>query len=136
MPQFAALHWTIKPGSEKGVIEAFQRSGRAASFDIADDNGVIVGRLLATAVFIKGNSIIRVVEFEGELADLIRHMPKQPAVQELEQWLAPHIEIPRDLKDESGFKNFFAASAMMPVIIRHRDDPYGTGVPAGAIAAD
>jgi SchA/CurD like domain len=135
MPQFAALHWTVKPGHEKQVEELFQRSGRAASFDITDDEGNEVGRLIATAVFMKGNTIVRVIEFEGELASLIRHMPKQPAVQQLEEWLAPHIEVPRDLGTEGGFRDFFQLSAMRPVIVRHRDDPYGTGaVPAGAPA--
>jgi len=132
MPQFAALHWTVKPGHEQQVVELFQRSGRAASFDIVDDAGNEVGRLIATAVFMKDNVVVRVIEFEGELADLMRHMPKQPAVQDLEHDLAPHLEIPRELADEGGFRSFFRVAAMRPVIVRHRDDPQGSGVPTAA----
>jgi hypothetical protein len=119
---FAALTWTVKPGTEDTVAQLFARSGRAASFDITDAHGNQVGQIIASAVFMKDNHVVRVMEYEGHLDDVIKHIADQPAVQELEQWLAPYLEVPRETSNVEGFRDFFLASRMKCIIVRHRDD--------------
>jgi hypothetical protein len=122
MPKFAALTWTVKPGTEDTVAQIFKRSGRPASFDVMDANGNQVGELVASAVFMKENRVVRVMEYEGRLDDVVRHIASQPAVQELEQWLAPYLEVPRETSNAEGFRDFFVSSGMRCIIVRHRDD--------------
>ncbi len=88
MAQYWALMWDIKPGSQDAVRQAFKEYGRP-DHTVRDEDGNAVGTLLSTQVFMKGNTVIRVVETTDDvpLPVLGQHMGSQPAIRELEDKL-------------------------------------------------
>jgi hypothetical protein len=121
MSQFWALMWDIKPGSEQRVADLFAEYGRP-DFDVTDDEGKPVGKLLSTQVFLKDHTIVRVIEVEGNFADVAKHMARQPAIRELERQLDEHLAQPRDMSTPEGARAFFQSSMMRPLIARRADD--------------
>ena len=119
--QFWALMWDIKPGSEETVAQLFERYGRP-DFEVTDDDGNPVGRLLSTQVFLKDRTIVRVIEVEGDFAAVARHMARQPAIRELERQLDEHLAVPRDMSTPEGARAFFQSSMMRPLVARRADD--------------
>ncbi|MGW1979468.1 SchA/CurD-like domain-containing protein [Streptomyces sp. NPDC001889] len=122
MPEFAAVTWTVRPGTEERVAELFAGYRRPESFAITDTGGNTTGKLLATAVFLKENRVVRVIEYEGALPDVMRHMAGQPTVRELEQKLAEFVEHPRDTSSPTGFRDFFIANSMRCLVARWSDE--------------
>lgn len=116
MSTFAAVTWQIKPGSEERVEEIFRNFKRAASTVLQNAAGEAVGRLLGTAVFRKDTTIVRVIHFEGELADVMRHMARQEGVQRLERQIAPYLTEERATSSAAGFAEFFQRSQMHSVV--------------------
>jgi hypothetical protein len=126
MPQFAAVTWRVKPGNDEKLAEVMAGYSRPDSFAIKSEQGVEVGKVLATAVFLKDDTIVRVIEYEGDLADVMRHMRGQRGVREVEEAVAPFLEQPRDLSTPEGFRDFFRTNSMRVLVQRFADD----GVPA------
>ena len=121
MADFAAVTWTVRPGTESEVQKLFQNYGRP-NHDILDADGNVVGALLSTVVLMHGNRVVRVIEFEGSLPDVMRHMAAQPEVQELEKQLDEYLEVRRDTSSPEKFREYFINSLMTTVIQRRRDD--------------
>jgi hypothetical protein len=115
------MMWTVRPGTEAEVVKLFEDYGRP-DHEIVDEAGNVKGKLLATTVFMKGNVIVRAIEFEGSLMDVAPHMGRQPAIRELEEKLDAYIETPRDMSTPEGARTFFLQSAMRTVIARRWDD--------------
>ncbi len=123
MSQFAAVTWKVKPGFDEDLARLFESYPRPDSFVITDDQGNQTGALLATAVFLKDQRIVRVIEYEGELAGVMRHMAGQRAVRELEEQLAEYLEVPRDTTSPTAFRDFFLAHSMRCLVARRHDQP-------------
>jgi hypothetical protein len=121
MSNHFALMWTVRPGTEEEVVKLFESYGRP-DHEIKDADGNIKGKLLATTIFMKGNVVIRAIEFEGSLIDVAPHMGRQPAIRELEEKLDAYIEKPRDMSTPEGARAFFLDSAMRTVVSRRWDD--------------
>ena len=122
MAHLWALMWRVKPGSEEAVAELFQNYGRPDHV-IRDQEGNEKGRLISTMVFMKGDTIVRVVEIEGaSLPEVAAHMGKQPAVKELEDKLDEHLLEPRDMSTPEGARKFFMESSMRTLIHRRHDE--------------
>ena len=121
MSNFLAIMWTVKPGTEDKVKEAFANYGRP-DHDVKDENGNVVGKLIATQVFMKRNIIVRAIEFEGNLMDLAPHMGRQPAIRELEETIDQYLEKPRDMSTPEGAREYFLDVAMETLIARRWDD--------------
>lgn len=122
MSDYWALMWQIKPGSEEAVADLFANYGRPDHV-IRDEQGNEKGKLLATMVFMKGNSVIRVVEIEGaSLPEVAVHMGKQPMVKELEDKLDEHLLEPRDMSTPEGARKFFMDSSMRCLVARRHDE--------------
>ena len=122
MADLWALMWRVKPGSEEAVAELFQNYGRPDHV-IRDQEGNEKGRLISTMVFMKGDTIVRVVEIEGaSLPEVAAHMGKQPAVKELEDKLDEHLLEPRDMSTPEGARKFFMESSMRTLIHRRHDE--------------
>ncbi|KAF4407473.1 MULTISPECIES: SchA/CurD-like domain-containing protein [Streptomyces] len=121
MPDFTAVTWTVKPGSEERVAELFAGYKRPDSFVMEDAEGNVTGKLIATAVFMKDNRVVRVIEYEGSLPALMRHMAAQDTVRELEEQLAEFLEQPRDTSSPTAFRDFFIANSMRCVAARWSD---------------
>ncbi len=119
-----ALHYPIKPGSEDEVKDLFRASGRPR-FDVADDGGTTVGRLLGTMAFVGPGKAIRVMEVDGALPQVAAHMSRQPEVREFEIKLEEHLTVPRDMRSPEGARAFFrdAALASVQVVVDQQGDP-------------
>jgi hypothetical protein len=119
--QHWALIWTVKPGTEKQVEEIFANY-KSPERIIRDEAGNEKGKLLATQVYMKDNTVVRVMEIEGDMREAAVHLGKQPAIQELEAKLDPLIETPRDMSTPEGARQFFMSSMMRCLVARTLDD--------------
>jgi hypothetical protein len=121
MPDYWALMWQVKPGSEAAVAKLFESYGEPDHV-IRDADGNPTGKLLATWVFMKDNTIVRVVEIEGaSLPEVAMHMGKQPAIRELEEALDEHLLSPRDMSTPEGARKFFMESSMQCLVARRAE---------------
>jgi hypothetical protein len=123
MAEYWALMWDVKPGSEEAVMKLFEDYGRPDHV-VRDEDGNEKGLLVSTMVFMKGNTVVRVMEIEGAtFPEVAAHMGKQPAIRELEEKLDEHLAEPRDMSTPEGARDFFIKSMMRPVAVRRHDDP-------------
>ncbi|WP_433858751.1 SchA/CurD-like domain-containing protein [Streptomyces kronopolitis] len=107
---FAALTYAIRPGREDEVAEVFagfRRIGSPSAPGTAPP-----ARLLSTAVFLRDATLVRVIEYEGDLDAVARHMAAQPGVQEVERRLKPYLNSPRDTDSIDGFVRAFRQSLL------------------------
>mgnify|MGYP003623188077 CR=1 FL=1 len=121
MPNYFAISWDITPGSQDAVRQAFANYGRP-DHDVKDADGNVVGKLLSTLVFMKDNTVIRVIEFEGSIIDVAPHMARQPAIRALEDELDKYLANPRDMSTPEGARKFFMESAMETLVSRKWDE--------------
>ncbi|MGX1852382.1 SchA/CurD [Streptomyces sp. NBC_01456] len=109
---FAALTYDIRPGCEDEVAEVFAGFRRVGSPSVPGAGASPAARLLATAVFVRGATLVRVIEYEGDLEAVARHMAGQPGVQEVERRLKPYLNTPRDTDTVEGFVRTFRQSLL------------------------
>jgi hypothetical protein len=121
LSDFYALMWNVKPGAEQQVEEIFSNY-ETPDHTVRDADGNVAGKLLATQVFIKGNTVVRVMEVEGSLPAISAHLGKQPGIQKLEAQLDPLLEEPRDMSNPQGAAKFFMETAMKCIVSRRMDD--------------
>jgi SchA/CurD like domain len=121
MSDFYALIWTVKPGTEQQVEEIFS-SYEPPDPIVKDADGNVTGKLLATQVFMKDNTVVRVMEVEGSLIEVSKHLGKQPQIQDIETKLDPLLETPRDMSDPQGAAKFFMDTSMKCLIHRRLTD--------------
>ncbi|MFD9893568.1 SchA/CurD-like domain-containing protein [Amycolatopsis sp. NPDC059027] len=126
MSQQWALTWNVKPGTEETVVRLFERSGRPDHV-VRDGDGKVVGLLKRTSVFMRQNTVVRVIEFDGEFIDVARHMGRQREVRELERQLDPYLEAERDMSTPEKTAAFFAAASMRCVLSRRHDEETSDG---------
>ncbi|MBB4987040.1 MULTISPECIES: SchA/CurD-like domain-containing protein [Streptomyces] len=121
---FAAITYDIKPGCEAELAEIFGGFRRVTSDRVRDAGGQDAGRILATAVFLRDDTLVRVIEYEGDLDAVARHMASQPGVREVERKLKPYLTRPRDTDTVEGFVATFRRSLLRTVAqISVRDVP-------------
>jgi SchA/CurD like domain len=108
----AAITYDIKPGFEEEIGEIFANFRRVGPPDVPGGDGEPAGRILGTAVFIQGATMVRFIEYEGDLQAIARHMAGQPGVREVEEKLAPYLSRPRDTGTVDGFVATFQRSLM------------------------
>src|SRR5256885_594867 len=115
--------WDVRPGTEDQVRELFHNYGRP-DHTIRDGEGNEVGTLLATQVFMKGNTVVRVVETtDGVTLPVVgMHMGRQPAIRELEDKLDALVLEPRDMSTSEGAAAFFIKSFMELLVSRKHDE--------------
>lgn len=116
-----ALIWNVKPESVETVKELFRNYGRPDPV-VRDEEGNEKGRLISTAVFMRDNTIVRVMEVEGDMRDVAAHMGRQPAIRELESKLDEHLEVPRDMSTPEGARAFFMSTGMECLLARRHDE--------------
>ncbi|RSD19458.1 SchA/CurD-like domain-containing protein [Amycolatopsis eburnea] len=104
---YAAITYDIKSGCEDEVAEVFSDFQRPKSTAVPDG-----GRILATAVFIRDATLVRFIEYEGDLDAVARFMAMQPGVREVERKIAPYLNNPRDTGTVEGFVKTFRASLL------------------------
>jgi hypothetical protein len=123
MAEYWALMWDIKPGSQDAVRKAFRAYGRP-DHTIRDDDGNPVGTLVSTQVFMKDNTVIRVVETTDgvPLPVLGQHMGRQQAIKDLEEEIDEYVAEPRDMSTGEGARAFFLKSTMELLVTRRHDE--------------
>ncbi|MGW5869045.1 SchA/CurD-like domain-containing protein [Streptomyces sp. NPDC055239] len=121
---FAAITYDIKPGYEKELTEIFGDFKRVKGSQVKDQAGASAGTILATAVFLREDTLMRVIEYTGDLEAVARHMASQPGVREVEKKLKPYLSKPRDTDTVEGFVATFRRSLLNTVAqISARDIP-------------
>jgi SchA/CurD like domain len=126
MSNWYALFYPLKTGSEATVKDLFREGGRP-DFDVRDENGEVVGRLLGTMAFVGKEMAVRVIEVEGPLPVVAAHMSRQPEVRAFEQQLEEHLAKPRDMRTPEGARQFFRDSSLECVLLRRHDQPLPAG---------
>jgi hypothetical protein len=124
---YAAITYDIKPGFEDEIAEIFANFKRADSPIMRDESGTEVGRLLGTAVFIRDAQLVRFIHYEGDFAQIGRHMARQEGVHLVEEQLKPYLASERNTETPEGFRQHFAKSVMRCIS--------QISVPAAAFAA-
>ena len=112
---FAAITYDIKPGYEKELTEIFGNFKRVRGSSVLDDQGRTAGTILATAVFLRDDTLVRVIEYTGDLEAVARFMANQPGVREVERKLKPYLSRPRDTDTPEGFVATFKRSLLKTV---------------------
>lgn len=120
MSQWFALLYKLKPGTEEAVTKIFQESGRP-DHEVKDDEGNSVGTLLRTMIFMGTEACVRVIEVDGDLPTVARHMGRQETVREFEIAIEEHLAEPRDMRSPEGAQEFFQRAGMRLVLDRKAD---------------
>jgi len=71
--------------------------------------------LLATAVFISGDQVVRSIEVEGDLAAVSRHLATDPNIRKVEGQLVQYLAEPYDLADPMAARASFQRRLMKQV---------------------
>lgn len=108
----AAITYNIKAGCEDEIAAIFTSYQRPASPAVRDGGGAEVARILGTAVFIKNDTMVRFIEYEGDLTAVAHFMAAQPGVREFERKIVPYLSKPRDTETVEGFVRTFTESTM------------------------
>lgn len=109
---YAAITYRVKPGHEDEIAEIFGGFRRVDTPVFRDEGGNESGRLLGTAVFVKDDVMVRVIHYEGDFADIAKHMARQQGVHSLEDRLAPYLAEQRDTSTPEGFAAYFRDATM------------------------
>jgi hypothetical protein len=112
-----ALYFTCKPGHEEEVAKLLGDYDRPVPY-IDED-----ARLISTTIFMHGNIIVRVLDVEGDLIKVVRHLSQQPAIQAVEEALTPHLEEARDMSSPESAAAFFMKAMMTRVTHRVAGEP-------------
>jgi len=109
---YSAITYRVKPDHQDEIAALFADFRRVDTPVLRNADGVESGRLLGTAVFIKDDVMVRVIHYEGDLADVARHIADQPAVKELERRLAPYLAEERRTATPAQFAEYFRNATM------------------------
>ena len=110
----AAISYDIRPGHDREIGEIFAGFRRVDGTEVPGAPGT---RLISTTLFQRGAVMVRVIEYEGDLDAIARHIAQQPGVREVERRLVPYLAAPRDTGTVDGFVETFRRS-LLPVISR------------------
>lgn len=113
MPRLA-ITFRIRPGTEDKVRELLANYP-APNWQTADG-----ARLVSTSVFMKDNVVVRMIEVDGEIPSLIRHIAQEPNIQNVERELDQYVveEDRRDFSSPAGAREFFRKAMMQHVTTR------------------
>lgn len=116
MQRFAIM-FRVRPGTEEKVRDLL---ANYAPPNLAAADGT---RLVSTSVFMKDNLVIRMIEIDGDLRGLIRHISSEPSIQAVERELDKYLvdEDRRDASTPDGARQFFQRAMMEHVTTRRAD---------------
>lgn len=110
---FTAIRYNLLPGHGEDIASIFQTFRRPTSPVAPGPDGGEAGRIIATAVFAYDDAtLIRVIQYEGDLEAIVRYMATQPGVQEVERRLKPYLAVPRDTGTVESFAATFAKNTL------------------------
>src|SRR6266545_4975316 len=108
----AALHYRVRDGYADEIARVFTAVRPEARPVLRDDGGVQTGVLHGVAVFVGGGWMVRVVSFDGDLADVAKYMAHRPGRPAIERELAPYLAEPRDTAEPEEFLRRFDTDLM------------------------
>jgi len=108
----AAISYDIKGGFEDEIAEIVGGFTRPRSSSVGDEAGAEVARIVSTAVFIRDDTMVRFIEYEGDLDAVARFMARQAGVQDFERRIVPYLAAARDTGTAEGFVRTFTDSTM------------------------
>lgn len=114
-----AISFTIKPGSEPQVADILRSYRRPR----AGGSGGGPPLLRRTSVFMSGRRVVRVMDVDGDVGMVMRHLASQPQIRAVEEALNPHLTEPRDMRSTAGVQAFLH-QALLP-LASHRDGQQG-----------
>ena len=117
MSEHIALIWNVKKGTEEEVAKLFE-DYHAPDYIARDAEGNEVGRLISTAVFMRDNTVVRMIEFEGPFPLISKHLSQQKGIRDLEDQLDEYLEEPRDMTTPEGVRDFFQRTGMRCLVAR------------------
>ncbi len=82
---------------------------RPESAQIRDEAGTVVGSMVRTAVFVRDNQVVRIMEFTGPLHALLKQKSTENrdfSVDIALQEIPGYLEHPVDLTTPDGFRQF------------------------------
>jgi hypothetical protein len=109
---YAAIMYRVKTGHEDEIAEIFAGFQRMDRPDFTNDDGDRAGALLGTAVFIKEDVVVRVIHYEGDFAEVGKHVGAQQGVHLIEHELAPYLATQRETDSKKGFADYFRNAVM------------------------
>ncbi len=109
---FTAITYDIKPGCEDAIAAIFADFKRVTSSKVTDRTGTETGRVVATSLFIKNDTMVRFIEYTGDFDAVAEFMAHQPGVIEVEAKLKPYLAKPRNTGTSEGFVATFKNSVM------------------------
>jgi heme-degrading monooxygenase HmoA len=110
--RIAALRYRVKPGNEEEIARIFEEVQAEARPTLRDDKGQETGVIIGVSLFIKGDSMIRVVLYDGELEDVADYMARRGGRPDLERKLAPYMAEERHVETREQFLEQFRGSTM------------------------
>jgi SchA/CurD like domain-containing protein len=121
---FAAISYQIKTGHEDEIADIFsvRNFRRARSPIIRGAGGVEIGRIIGTGLFLQTDRMVRIIQYDGDVDDVARHMAAQLGVREAERSLGPYLRVPRDTDTPEGFLRYFRSSLMRCLVLRVFED--------------
>lgn len=109
---YAAVTYRVKPGNEDAIAAIFANFQRMANPVFSDDSGRTAGRLLGTAVFVKDDVVVRIIHYEGDFAEIGKHVGAQKGTHLIEEALVPYLALDRDTTTAEGFQEYFRNATM------------------------
>lgn len=107
-----AITFAVKPGAEAQAAQIL--SGYDPPQARIDEDTWLVG----TTVFMKGTTVVRVMDVHGSLPKIVAHLSRQPVIQAVEAGLDPILQVPRDMSTPEGARTFFMQAMMRPIAHR------------------
>lgn len=108
----AALRYRVRPGYEQQIREVFAQVQAEARPTLRNDSGQAAGVIVGVGLFVRDDSMIRVVLFDGELDDVARYMSKRGGRPDMERKLAPYMAEERHVETPAQFLEQFRRNAM------------------------
>jgi hypothetical protein len=118
-PTRHALAFRVRPGTEERVASLLA-GYTAPKLDIDEHT-----RLLRTTVFLQDTLVVRVIEVQGDISAVARHLAQDPNIQRVERELNQYLEEPYDISDPAARRAFFATRLMSLVTHRRAEDVFG-----------
>lgn len=112
---YAAITYRVKPGHEEEIEQIFAGFQRVNTPQFTREDGSAAGRLLGTTVFLKDEFLVRVIHYEGDFAEIGKHMAQQKGVHLLEDKLAPFLLEPRETTSPEQFAAYFRDATMRKI---------------------
>jgi SchA/CurD like domain len=110
-----ALAFHVRPGTEEQAARLLA-GYRAPRLEIDERT-----RLVGTTVFMRGTLVVRVIEVEGDLGAVARHLARDPNIQHVERELNQLLAEPYDPADPAGPAGFFRRRLMAPITDRRAE---------------